>query len=147
METFSALLAICAGNSLVTGEFPTQRPMTRSLMFSLICACINGWVNNREAGDSVVSPACHVNAVGTIPQRIVNKFGCYSSRLKLSVLARQIYHILSVKHFPYCTPIQQCRTSGFMTVMLASHTHTYWRFHPFSKPRDLYLKLHDRFQI
>ena len=29
METFSALLAICAGNSPVTGEFPTQRPMTR----------------------------------------------------------------------------------------------------------------------
>ena len=30
METFSALLAICAGNSPVTGEFPTQRPVTRS---------------------------------------------------------------------------------------------------------------------
>ena len=30
METFSALLALCAGNSPVTGEFPTQRPVTRS---------------------------------------------------------------------------------------------------------------------
>ena len=30
METFSALLAICAGNSPVLGEFPTQRPVTRS---------------------------------------------------------------------------------------------------------------------
>ena len=30
METFSALLAICAGHSPVTGEFPAQRPMTRS---------------------------------------------------------------------------------------------------------------------
>ena len=29
-ETFSALLALCAGNSSVTGEFPAQRPMTRS---------------------------------------------------------------------------------------------------------------------
>ena len=29
MEPFSALLAICAGNSLVTGEFPAQRPVTR----------------------------------------------------------------------------------------------------------------------
>ena len=28
--TFSALLAICAGNSPVPGEFPTQRPVTRS---------------------------------------------------------------------------------------------------------------------
>ena len=30
METFSALLAICAGNSPVSGEFPTQRPVTLS---------------------------------------------------------------------------------------------------------------------
>ena len=29
METFSALLAICAGNSPVPGEFPEQRPVTR----------------------------------------------------------------------------------------------------------------------
>ena len=30
METFSALLALCVGNSPVTGEFPSQRPVTRS---------------------------------------------------------------------------------------------------------------------
>ena len=30
MEAFSALLAICAGNSPVPGEFPAQRPVTRS---------------------------------------------------------------------------------------------------------------------
>ena len=30
METFSALMALCAGNSPVPGEFPTQRPVTRS---------------------------------------------------------------------------------------------------------------------
>ena len=30
METFSALLAFFAGNSPVPGEFPTQRPVTRS---------------------------------------------------------------------------------------------------------------------
>ena len=30
METFSALLAICAGNSPVPDEFPTQRPVMRS---------------------------------------------------------------------------------------------------------------------
>ena len=50
METFSALLAICAGNSPVTGEFPAQRPVTRSFDV-LICARMNGWVNTREAGD------------------------------------------------------------------------------------------------
>ena len=30
MEAFSMLLAICAGNSPVPGEFPSQRPVTRS---------------------------------------------------------------------------------------------------------------------
>ena len=30
METFSALLTLCVGNSPVTGEFPAQRPVTRS---------------------------------------------------------------------------------------------------------------------
>ena len=29
-RTFAALLALCAGNSPVTGEFPSQRPVTRS---------------------------------------------------------------------------------------------------------------------
>ena len=50
METFSALLAICAGNSPVPGEFPTQRPVTQSFDVSLLCVGINGWVNNGEAG-------------------------------------------------------------------------------------------------
>ena len=52
METCSALLALCAGNSPLTGEFPSQRGQWRgALMFPLICAWINGWLNNREAGD------------------------------------------------------------------------------------------------
>ena len=51
METFSALLASFARNSPVPGEFPAQRPVTRSFAFSLICVGMNGWVNNREAGD------------------------------------------------------------------------------------------------
>ena len=40
METFSALLALCAGNSPVSGEFPSQRPVTRSfdVFFDL---CLN----------------------------------------------------------------------------------------------------------
>ena len=35
METFSPLLAICAGNLPVSGKFPTQRPVSGALMFSL----------------------------------------------------------------------------------------------------------------
>ena len=51
MEIFFALLVLCAGKSPVTGEFPTQRPVTRGFDVSLICGWINGWVNNGEAGD------------------------------------------------------------------------------------------------
>ena len=39
METFSALLALCAGNSPVSGEFPSQKSSNAELCyFSLICA-------------------------------------------------------------------------------------------------------------
>ena len=51
METFSALLAICAGNSPVPGDFPHKGQWRGALMFSLIYAGINHWVNNNEAGD------------------------------------------------------------------------------------------------
>ena len=50
METFSALLDLCAGNSSVIGEFPAQRPATRSFDGFLISVWINAWVNNHEAG-------------------------------------------------------------------------------------------------
>ena len=33
------------------GEFPAQRPVTRSFDVFFICVWINGWINNREAGD------------------------------------------------------------------------------------------------
>ena len=51
METFSALLAICVGNSPVTGEFPAQRPVTRSFDVFFDLRLNEGWVNNREADD------------------------------------------------------------------------------------------------
>ena len=51
METCSALLALCAGNSPVPMNSPHKGQWRRALMFSLICAWINDWVNNREAGD------------------------------------------------------------------------------------------------
>ena len=46
METFSALLALCAGNSPVTDEFPSQRPVTRNFVVFLDSHLNNGWANN-----------------------------------------------------------------------------------------------------
>ena len=51
MEPFSALLALCVGNSPVSVNSPHKGQWRGALMFSLICARINDWVNNCEAGD------------------------------------------------------------------------------------------------
>ena len=49
METFSALLAFCVGNSPVTGEFPSQRLVTRSfdVFFDL---CLNKRLSKESWG-------------------------------------------------------------------------------------------------
>ena len=71
MEPFSALLAICAGNSPVRGEFPNKGQWRRALMFSLICAWINSWVNNREAGD-LRRHRAHYDVIVMIPMVRMN---------------------------------------------------------------------------
>ena len=47
METFSVLLAICAGNSPVPSEFPAQSPVTRSfdVFFHLR---LNKWLSKQS---------------------------------------------------------------------------------------------------
>ena len=49
MEIFSALLAICAGNSPASGEFPALRPVTRSfdVFFDL---CLNKRLRKQSWG-------------------------------------------------------------------------------------------------
>ena len=65
METFSALLAICAGNSPVTGEFPAQRPVTQSfdVFFDLR---LNRRLSKQSWGWWFETPSCslwrHCNA-------------------------------------------------------------------------------------
>ena len=51
MEMFSALLALCTGNSPVPVNSPHKGQWRGALMFSFICVWINDWVNNHEAGD------------------------------------------------------------------------------------------------
>ena len=51
IEPYSALLALCAGNLPVPVNSPHKGQSRGALIFSLVCARINDWVNNREAGD------------------------------------------------------------------------------------------------
>ena len=57
METFSTLLALCAGNSPVTGGFPSQRPVTRSfdIFFHL---CLNKRLSKQSWGWWFEPPSC-----------------------------------------------------------------------------------------
>ena len=51
MNTFSASLAFCMGNSPGPVNSPHKGQWRGALMFSLIWTWINSWVNNPEAGD------------------------------------------------------------------------------------------------
>ena len=72
METFSALLSLCAGNSPVNS--PHKGQWRGAFMFSLICARINGWVNNREAGD-LRRYSCHYD-VTVMVYEVEEAFPC-----------------------------------------------------------------------
>ena len=79
METFSALLAICAVNSPVPGEFPHKGQWRGALMFSLIYARISGWVNTGEAGDF----RCHHAHYDVIAVKVLHTEGMVSRGLLL----------------------------------------------------------------
>ena len=54
METFSALLALCVGNSLVTGEFPPQKSVTQSFD---ICFDLNKRLSKQSRGWRFETPS------------------------------------------------------------------------------------------
>ena len=57
METFSVLLALCVGNSPVTNEFPSQRPVTQSfdVFFDL---CLNKRLSKQWRHRWFEKPSC-----------------------------------------------------------------------------------------
>ena len=89
METFSALLALCAGNSPVTGEFPTQRPVTWSfdVFFDL---CLNKWLRKRLRHGWFETPSCslwrHCNAV-----KFLSEWICVIREIMLHAYTHLIY--------------------------------------------------------
>ena len=67
MMTFSVLLALCAGNSPVTGEFPSQRPVTQSfdVFFDLnLNKCLSKQLRHRWF-EMPLPSLCHCNGWGT----------------------------------------------------------------------------------
>ena len=81
METFSALLATCAGNSPVPGEFPAQRPVTQSfdVFFDLH---LNKQLSKQSWGwwfETLSCPLwCHCNASLVFPSMASETHPYYS---------------------------------------------------------------------
>ena len=88
METFSVLLSLCAGNSPVPGEFPAQRPVTRTfeVFFDLrpnkrLSKQLLGWWF-----DTLSSPLwCHCNGVKAMTASICP---CYNGMVCLTILTK-----------------------------------------------------------
>ena len=114
MDTSSALLAICAGNSPVPGEFPTQRPVTRSfdVLFDLR---LNKRLSKRSCGWWFETPASslwrHRNAVKYT-------YFCHKSNIHT-----WIDHVASsdydLKHISRChiMPHMPCNVSDHLSVI------------------------------
>ena len=99
MEIFFAFLALSAGNSPITGEFPSQRPVTRSVDVFFICAWANSWVNNPDAGDLRRHRTHHCNAnIGSDNQheRHPIPIGAIGMTSFLSFLAKRSREILPI---------------------------------------------------
>ena len=101
METFSMLLALCAGNSPVTSEFPSQRPATWSFDVFFDLHLTNSWANTRDTGDLRRHQA-HYGVTVMVTQSTTSK-KLYCNRLML----RQVHHHWSKTHVPYDMLLKQ----------------------------------------
>ena len=99
---FSALLAICAGNSPATGEFPTQRPVTQSfgVLFDLH---LNERLNKKSWGCWFETPSRllwhHSNVVtrcAPLPLKPVAPYDSPSCAVLLTVLRETALPITAV---------------------------------------------------
>ena len=106
MEIFSTLLALCVGNSPVTGEFPSQSPVMWSFGLFFIWAWIKGWVNNSDASD----------------------LRCYCTQYDVTVMiahyieAAQCANMFMILEIHYWCHMPELLACTFMTVLCISMT-------------------------
>ena len=91
METFSSLLALCAGNSPVTGEFPSQRPVVRSFddFFDIR---LNKRLSKKSMHRWFETPSCslwrHCNGTYTLNWREIIKFHHMWNKISWALCSR-----------------------------------------------------------
>ena len=115
METVSALLAFCAGNS------PIKYQWRGALMFSLIWACFDSWANNGDAGD-LRRHSAHYDAI--VMMRVADVLAPGHAEKTVS---RETYCLttidISKKKIPQCV-IQISHNAPFCNINV--HTFTKW---------------------
>ena len=74
MKTFFAV-----NGNIFTGKFPSHSQWRGTLMFSLICAWTNGWVNNRDTGDLRRHRAHYDVTVMDLFRDAFLSYSCYES--------------------------------------------------------------------
>ena len=112
METFSALLAICAGNSPVPDEFPTQRPVTRSFDVSFDLRP-NKWLSKQSWGYWFVTLSCslwrHRNAIIFPGAKLLvthhTRISGMLSRAVFALLGGEEFTVWEVRVLVYSNPI------------------------------------------
>ena len=97
METFSASLALCAGIHRLLVNSPHKGQWCGALIVSLSCAWINGWVNNRGAGDLKLDRAHYDNII------ILWQFIDPNNLVKSCIFqAAQFHHVKEQHVFQLC---------------------------------------------
>ena len=142
MKTFSALLAICAGNSPVTGEFPAQRQVTGS--FDIIFDMhLNKRLSKQSRGWWFETPLCplwrHCNVFhhSINPIKAANDPSTCTCHNSLPVVAcaklwldEQInFHIGTIHIYCYKTRFISSWTVCVMGLTLVSQIHNIWSLH------------------
>ena len=141
METFSALLALCAEISPVPVNSPHKGQWRGALMFSLICARINGWVNNSEAGDLrrhrghydvivmqlVQIMYCRLFSAKPISEPILATLGTHFCEILLKIpifsFLKMCFKIEAILSWPQCVK--------YIAYMLTLPSISCWRFRVF----------------
>ena len=132
METFSALLAIRAGNSPDPGEFPTHKgPWRGALRFSWICVWINGWVNNGEAS-GLRRHRAHYDVTVIIP----HERWVFTDNLQLDYLISNLFRLPTKKSPKLCivcplwgeTPMMRKAFSCHDDIMCIAYKSFYYVF-------------------
>ena len=121
METFSALLATCAGNSPVTGEIPAQRSVMRSfdVFFDLH---LNKLLSKQSQGWWFETQSCSLWRHG-------------NAHADCSIVYKDIAEGVPLRLWGRNLPLQQLTWSGVMSIITFIYRATW----PSKNPMELFL--------